>query len=88
MNSYENYINDITKIGRSTMLLGIVVSLLPPMIMTFVFGFNPGIGAIIAGAISQMSVSGAFYFSGPISYYPIVEELDYIWDSFQETLLI
>ncbi len=72
MNSYENYINDITKIGRSTMLLGIVVSLLPPMIMTFVFGFNPGIGAIIAGAISQMSVSGAFYFSEPISYYPIV----------------
>lgn len=72
MNIYDKYIKDVTRIGRITMILGIVVSLLPPMLMTFGFGFNPGIGAIIAGAISQISVSGAFYFSEPISYFPIV----------------
>ncbi|WP_027626295.1 hypothetical protein [Clostridium lundense] len=72
MNVYDKYIKDITKIGRFTMILGVVVSLLPPLIMTLVFGFNPGLGAILAGAVSQMSVSGAFYFSEPISYFPIV----------------
>ncbi len=72
MSAYEKYMKDITKTGRITMLLGLVVSLLPPIVMTFGFGFNPGIAAIMAGAISQMSVSGAFYFSEPISYFPIV----------------
>ncbi len=72
MSIYDNYIESITKIGRSTMILGLVATLLPPLVMTFYFGFNPGITAIMAGAISQMSVSGAFYFSEPISYYPIV----------------
>lgn len=72
MNTYDEYIKSITKIGRTTMLLGAIASLLPAFIMTFVFGFNPGIGAILAGAISQISVSGAFYFSEPISYFPIV----------------
>src|SRR5699024_104123 len=72
MNVYDEYIEEVTKIGRITMVLGLIASLLPPVVMTFGFKFNPGIAAIIAGAISQMSVSGAFYFSEPISYYPIV----------------
>ena len=69
---YDNYIVGITKIGRTTMLLGMVASLAPALLMTFYFGYNPGISAIIAGAICQISVSGAFWFSEPISYYPIV----------------
>ncbi|MGL5050311.1 MAG: hypothetical protein ACRC0Y_02630 [Fusobacteriaceae bacterium] len=72
MKIYNKYIDEITKIGRCTMILGLVASLLPALIMTFYFGFNPGIAAIMAGAISQISVSGAFYLSEPISYYPIV----------------
>lgn len=72
MNIYEKYTNDITKIGRFTMLLGIVVAILPAAVMTWGFGFNPGFAAILSGAISQISVSGAFYFSEPISYFPIV----------------
>ena len=63
MGIYNRYIDDVTKIGRSTMVLGFFASLLPALIMTFYFGFNPGLAAIIAGAISQASVSGAFYFS-------------------------
>lgn len=69
---YDNYISGITKIGRTTMLLGMVATLAPALLMTFYFGYNPGISAIIAGAICQISVSGAFWFSEPISYYPIV----------------
>ncbi|MEG0771853.1 hypothetical protein [Clostridium sp.] len=72
MKAFDKYIDDITKIGRFTMILGVIVSFLPPLVMTFVFGYNPGIAAILAGAISQISVSGAFYFSEPISYFPIV----------------
>lgn len=69
---YDNYIVGITKIGRTTMLLGMVATLAPALLMTFYFGYNPGISAIIAGAICQISVSGAFWFSELISYYPIV----------------
>lgn len=72
MSAYDKYIEDITKIGRTTILLGAIASILPPLVMTFVFGYNPGIAAIVAGAISQISVSGAFYFSEPISTFPMV----------------
>lgn len=70
--AFDEYTDEITKIGRLTILLGLIGTLLPPLTMTFGFKFNPGLGAIIAGAISQISVSGAFYFSEPISYFPIV----------------
>lgn len=69
---YNNYINNITKVGRITIFLGMIATLAPALIMTFFFGINPGISAIIAGAACQISVSGAFWFSEPISYYPIV----------------
>ncbi|SJZ88047.1 hypothetical protein SAMN02745174_01831 [Cetobacterium ceti] len=72
MKIYDKYIDEVTKIGRITILLGVMASLGPALLMTFYFGFNPGFAAIIAGAISQISVSGAFWFSEPISYYPIV----------------
>lgn len=72
MNTYEKFTKKIVPFGRLSILLGIIAVLIPPFIMTFVWGYNPGLSAIIAGAISQISVSGAFYISEPISYYPIV----------------
>lgn len=72
MDTYNNYVNEVVKVGRTSMILGMIAVLLPPLLMTFGFGYNPGISAIIAGAVSQISVSGAFYFSEPISYYPII----------------
>lgn len=72
MSIYDKFTKSIVKFGRLTMILGIIAVLLPPLVMTFYFGYNPGLSAIIAGAISQMSVSGAFYISEPITYYPIV----------------
>ena len=62
MTAYEKFSQSIHKFGRLTMALGMIAVLLPPMLMTFYYGYNPGLAAIIAGAISQMSVSGAFYF--------------------------
>lgn len=72
MTAYEKFSKSIHNFGRLTMLLGMIAVLLPPMLMTFYFGYNPGIAAIITGAISQISVSGAFYFSEPIANYPII----------------
>ncbi|MGF3194957.1 hypothetical protein [Facklamia sp. P13055] len=72
MGAYEKFTKSITNFGRLTMVLGVIAVLLPPLTMTFVFGYNPGFAAIIAGAISQMSVSGAFYLSEPLTYFPIV----------------
>ena len=69
---YNNYLDSVTKIGRVTILMGMFATLAPALLMTFYFGYNPGISAIVAGAICQISVSGAFWFSEPISYYPIV----------------
>lgn len=72
MDAFAKYNRSIVRVGRSTMVLGAVACLLPPLLMAVYFGFFPGWAAVIAGAISQISVSGAFYFSEPISYYPIV----------------
>lgn len=72
-NYYDNeYIPGIIRWGRITLLLGIICALLPALVLTFVFGYKPPIEAIIAGAISQISVSGAFYIVEPISYFPIL----------------
>lgn len=70
---YSNtYIPSIIKWGKITLLLGIIVSFLPVGVMSVIYGCMPPISAIIAGTISQMSVSGAFYVVEPISYFPIL----------------
>lgn len=72
-NYYEQeFIPQIIKYGRTTILLGIILSLVPALVLTFVFGYKPPIEAIIAGTLAQMSVSGAFYIVEPISYFPIL----------------
>lgn len=72
-NYYSNtYIPNIIKWGKITMLLGIVTCFLPAIVISVVYGCMPPVSAIIAGTISQISVSGAFYFVEPISYFPIL----------------
>ncbi len=68
----KDYIPYITRWGLITNLLGVLFSFFPALICTFVFGLNPGIGAIIAGFIMQASVSGVFWFVEPISYFPVL----------------
>ena len=70
---YSNtYIPNIVKWGKITMLLGIITCFLPAIVMSVVYGYMPPWSAILAGTISQMSVSGAFYVVEPISYFPIL----------------
>ena len=54
------------------MLLGIITFFCPAIVISVFYGYMPPISAIIAGTISQMSVSGAFYIVEPISYFPIL----------------
>ena len=68
----EDYIPYIIKWGRATNLFGVLLSLIPILICTFVYDLHPGIGAITAGFIMQASVSGVFWFVEPISYFPVL----------------
>lgn len=70
---YSNtYIPNIIRWGKITMLLGIVTCFLPAIVISVIYGYMPPVSAIIAGTISQISVSGAFYIVEPISYFPIL----------------
>lgn len=68
----KSYIPSIVKWGKITMLLGIITCFCPAIVISVVYGYMPPISAIVAGTISQMSVSGAFYIVEPISYFPIL----------------
>lgn len=68
----STYIPSIVKWGKITMLLGIITCFLPAIVMSVIYGYMPPWSAILAGTISQMSVSGAFYVVEPISYFPIL----------------
>ncbi len=68
----KTYIPSIIKWGKLTMLLGILLCFGPALVISGIYGYMPPISAIIAGTISQISVSGAFYVVEPISYFPIL----------------
>ena len=68
----QTYIPGIVKWGKITMLLGIITCFLPAIVISFVYTCMPPGSAIIAGTISQIGVSGAFYVVEPISYFPIL----------------
>lgn len=70
---YSNtYMPGVIKWGKITLLLGIVTCFLPAIVISVIYGYMPPVSAIIAGTISQISVSGAFYVVEPISYFPIL----------------
>ena len=68
----QEYMPFIVRWGRITNLLGVVLCFLPPLVLTFGFGFNPGLTAIITGALAQVSGSCIFWFVEPISYFPVL----------------
>lgn len=69
---YNEFISYVVRWGRLTNLLGLVFSFGPALILLTMFGIKPPTSAIIAGAISIVSVSGAFWIVEPISYYPVL----------------
>ncbi|MGL6104876.1 hypothetical protein [Romboutsia sp.] len=56
----KNYIPSITKCGKATLLLGIILCFGPIVVVSGIFGIMPPIAAIIAGTVSQISVSGTY----------------------------
>lgn len=70
---YQNdYIPYIVKWGRITNLVGALLALLPGLILLLVYDIKPPISAVFAGFVMQASVSGVFWFSEPISYFPVL----------------
>ena len=61
----KKYIPSITKWGKGTLLLGIVLCFAPLIVVSGIFGYMPPIAAIIAGTISQISVSGCLLYTSP-----------------------
>ncbi len=68
----QEYIPYIIKWGRFTNLIGVFLSFLPPLLLLFVYGYKPPVGAVFAGFVMQASVSGVFWFTEPISYFPVL----------------
>lgn len=66
------FIPSIVKWGKITMLMGIFTMFLPALVVSIIFKSMPPVSAIIAGTISQIAVSGAFYVVEPISYFPVL----------------
>jgi hypothetical protein len=73
ISAYEqNYIPYIIRWGRFTNLIGVVLSIIPGLVLLFIFGLKPPISAVITGFVMQASVSGVFWFVEPISYFPVL----------------
>ncbi len=66
------YMPFIVRWGRITNLIGVALCFLPALVLTFGYGFNPGLTAIITGALAQVSGSCIFWFVEPISYFPVL----------------
>jgi hypothetical protein len=68
----QEYIPYITKWGRITNLIGVVIAYFPALILLLVYDLRPHVSAVITGFIMQASVSGVFWFVEPISYFPVL----------------
>ena len=70
---YNNeYIPYIVRWGRLTKLIGVLLALLPGLVLLLFYNIKPPISAVFAGFVMQASVSGVFWFSEPISYFPVL----------------
>ncbi len=58
--------------GRLTLMATILASLSAPVYLSFVMGFHPGWGPIIAGVIGYAGFIGVMWVIEPITYYPIL----------------
>ncbi|MEM0015015.1 MAG: hypothetical protein QXX81_05160 [Zestosphaera sp.] len=76
MSSKETYNKEflpyVIKWGSMTNLIAYPLQFLPGIALAVLYGLFPPVTAIIAGAVAQISVSGAFWIVEPISYFPIL----------------
>lgn len=68
----EEYIPKIVKIGRWTCWIGVLLAMLPPIVVTFVFGVVPSKEALTVALIAQLSINAVWWFIEPISFFPVL----------------
>ncbi|MBU3031878.1 hypothetical protein [Paracoccus marinaquae] len=60
------------RIGRSTVLVAMVLCVLPALYLSFVLGAYPGIGPIMQGFLAIAAFVGIMWVVEPISYFPVL----------------
>ncbi|PXY22559.1 hypothetical protein [Prauserella muralis] len=70
--SIERFDRTTSRWGRATMLAGLVISLAGPLYLMFGEGYWPGWGPVTQAWVAVAVVFGVFWFSEPITYYPML----------------
>lgn len=74
MDNYYNkqYMPSVTRIGKFTGYLGVILSFTPAIVLGLGFGYWPTWSALLTAIISGASAFGVLWFVEPISYFPVV----------------
>lgn len=68
----SSYLPQVTRIGKITGWLGVLVAFGPALVLAVFYGLVPPGSAILTGFISIAGAVGVLWFVEPISYFPIV----------------
>lgn len=68
----KEYLPYITRWGKITGLIGVLLSFGPALVLAVVYGIVPPVSAMITGFITMASAVGVFWIIEPVSYFPIV----------------
>lgn len=68
----NSYLPQVTRIGKITGWLGVLVAFGPALVLAVFYGLVPPGSAILTGFISIAGAVGVLWFVEPISYFPIV----------------
>lgn len=68
----KSFLPSAHKIGMSTLLLAIPISLVPAAYLSWVKGYFPGWGAIATGFLMVAAYIGVIWFQNPITFFPIL----------------
>lgn len=60
------------RIGRTTLLIAMVLCLGPALYLSFVLGAFPGTGAILTGFLAIAAFVGIMWIVEPVSYFPVL----------------
>ncbi len=68
----QNFIPTAHRLGVATLLLGLMLSLLPGVYLSFVLGAWPGFEAVLRAFIAIAAFVGVIWIIEPLSYFPML----------------
>lgn len=71
---FEEFTKPVRKIGKTTLLLGIILGFVPALYIAFTYDAMPTMTQILGGYVMILSTEMAYYFVEPISYFPVLGE--------------